>query len=83
MRTRFIRAALALASLTAAAAFATGCELLVQLDRSAIDGGEDSSCPICADGGDDSSDATAATDADGGGIDGDAGDETADSGTGD
>jgi hypothetical protein len=66
MRTRIIHAALALASLIAVAVVMTGCELLVQLDRSAVDGGEDASCPICADGGDDASDATAATDADGG-----------------
>jgi hypothetical protein len=31
------------------AALAAGCELLVELDRSAADGGGDAACPICSD----------------------------------
>lgn len=41
------------------AAASVGCELLVQLDRSAVDAGGDAGCPICSDvgaeDGDDSS----------------------------
>jgi hypothetical protein len=32
-------------------AFAVGCELLVQLDRSEADAGGDAGCPICSDAG--------------------------------
>src|SRR5271170_8414916 len=40
---------------------ATGCELLVQLDRSAVEAGPDEGCPICSDApeGDGPTDATA------------------------
>jgi hypothetical protein len=72
--------AFAIASLTGLAFVATGCELLVQLDRSAVDGGEDTGCPICTgdDGGDDTGDDSLTTDAN---LDGET--SVVDSGAGD
>jgi hypothetical protein len=46
-----------------AGAAGVGCELFVQLDRSAVDAGE-AGCPTCSDGGDEGGDAaTMASDA--------------------
>ncbi len=80
MRTTFIRAVVVVASLAGVGAAANGCELIVALDRSAVDAGEDAGCPICTDdldGGDDSDDSAA--DADAEGIDAET--STADAGT--
>jgi hypothetical protein len=34
----------------------TGCELMVQLDRGAVDAGSDAPCPICSDAAEESDD---------------------------
>ncbi len=48
-----IAVAMSLLGVVTAAASAQGCELLVQLDRSAVDAGGDAGCAICSDIGDD------------------------------
>jgi hypothetical protein len=57
MAARSIRSAWVVTCVGLAVAAQTGCELLVQLDRSAVDAGTDAGCPICSeppgqDGGD-------------------------------
>jgi hypothetical protein len=49
MNPRRIRTALVVTCAASVGAAGVGCEILVQLDRSAVDAGGDAGCPICSD----------------------------------
>jgi hypothetical protein len=51
MKAERVRSVFFVTCLAALGGAAPACELAVQLDRSAVDGGGDEGCPICADGG--------------------------------
>jgi hypothetical protein len=77
MNTRLLRALGSTLALGVVLVTSTRCELLVDLDRSAVDGGEPDGCAICAeppDGGEDGGDASGdAAVHEGGSTDADAG----------
>ncbi len=82
MRTQLLQSALVRALLVSVLPLAAGCELLVSLDRSAVEV-EDAGCPICADSGDDGATDATATDGDDGGPTPDDASPPIDGGTGD
>ncbi len=62
-KVRTIRTILAVAGAGLFGLAGASCELLVQLDRSQVDSGAETGCPICSRGADGGEDANAGTDA--------------------
>jgi hypothetical protein len=82
---RLIRATLIVVSMAVASVATVACELLVQLDRSSVDAGDDSGCAICSDvtalDEDTEEEAEAGAGSTDAGTDATAGDDSADSST--